>query len=265
MNPTLIAAQTAFDGTLPRRAGPIDASPDNEVRTDVRRLTPAESTVGELVAELPDAARILDRLGLDYCCHGDRTLAAACQSAGIDSLAVLAELAALIPSGATWVTLSAPDLADDIVATHHRYLREELPLLGALAAKVLQVHGARHPELAEVDRLLRELRADLEPHLDKEERVLFPAIHAVFEGRREFSFGTVANLIRVMTAEHDRAGQLLSALRAATGGYESPDDVCASFHSLYDRLAALEHDTHVHVHKENQRLFPAAVAKEAER
>lgn len=161
---------------------------------------------------------------------------------------------------ASWTGLAPPALADDILATHHAYLHEELPLLDALAAKVVSVHGERRPELHEVQRLVVAIRDDLEPHLAKEERVLFPAIHAIAAGRRDFPFGSVENPIRMMDVEHDRAGELLVELRAATHDYVVPDDACASYRSLYERLAELEHDTHVHIHKENHVLFPATVA-----
>ena len=219
-----------------------------------------DSSLGNLVVENPAAARVLERFGLDYCCHGDRTLGDACAAAGLDAGTVAAELGAA-PSVGTprWSTLDAPALARDIVDTHHRYLHEELPLLDALAAKVLSVHGERHPELGEVRRLVAALRADLEPHLAKEERILFPAIEALAAGRTEFAFGTVANPIRMMSSEHDRAGDLLAALRRVTGDYAVPPDGCASYRSLYERLAALEADTHLHIHKENNVLFPAAL------
>ena len=121
------------------------------------------------------------------------------------------------------------------------------------------MHGDRHPELTRVRDLVVALRDELEPHLAKEERVLFPAIHDLADGRRDFPFGTVGNPIRVMAAEHDHAGELLSQLRSATGGYAVPEDGCASYRSLYERLEALAMDTHLHIHKENHRLFPAAV------
>ena len=217
-------------------------------------------TLGELVAANPAAARTLDRLGLDYCCHGERTVADACADAGLDPAAVAAELDALPVEGdRTWTELDASALAEHIVATHHRYLHEELPLLDELAAKVLSVHGQNHPELVRVRGLVLAIRADLEPHLRKEEQVLFPAIAAAASGQREFPFGTVEQPIRVMLAEHDRAGELLAGLRAATSGYAVPDDACASYRSLYERLEALEADIHLHVHKENHALFPAAL------
>jgi regulator of cell morphogenesis and NO signaling len=207
------------------------------------------------------AARTFDQLGLDYCCHGDDTVAVACAAAGLEPSSVADRLAALGAAPRSgWTELDPPALADHIVATHHAYLREELPLLDALAAKVCAVHAERHPELHEVQRLVTELHADLIPHLTKEERILFPAIHAVAGDRRDFPFGSIANPIAVMGIEHDRAGMLLADLRAAADDFVVPDDACASYRSLYTRLAELEHDTHVHVHKENHVLFPAALA-----
>jgi regulator of cell morphogenesis and NO signaling len=220
------------------------------------------TTLATLVATNPAAARVFEQHGLDYCCHGQRTLAESCRDAGLEPETVGAELARAHVNG----TDPSPDITDpvtlagDIVDTHHRYLHEELPPLDALADKVLAVHGERHPELAEVRRLVAELRTELEPHLLKEECILFPAIEAVSRGRREFPFGSVANPIRMMTVEHDRAGEMLHALRQTTGGYASPADACASYRSLYERLAALELDTHLHIHKENNVLFPAVLA-----
>lgn len=219
-------------------------------------------TLGDLVAANPAAARVLDAYALDYCCQGDRDFAAACSAAGLDPAAVRAEIddAAADGDGIALTALAPEELADHIVATHHAYLHRELPLLDALAAKVASVHGDRHPELHDVRRLVAEIRADLEPHLLKEERVLFPAIHAIATGRRDFPFGSVANPIRMMRLEHDRDGALLAQLREAAGGFAVPDDACASYRSLYERLPALEHDTHVHIHKENHTLFPAVIA-----
>ena len=219
------------------------------------------ASLGQVVAENPAAARVLDRLGLDYCCHGHRSLTAACAETGLDPAEVIAELDDLPPDGdRSWAELAPPALADHIVETHHRYLKAELPLLDALAEKVLSAHGERHPELRDVRARVAEVRADLEPHLVKEERILFPAIHDLAGGRRDFPFGALDNPVRMMLLEHDRAGDLLAALRAATGGYTLPDDACASYRSLYERLEALEADTHRHIHKENHALFPAALS-----
>lgn len=218
-------------------------------------------TIGDIVTANPGAARVFERHGIDFCCGGRRLLADACSAAGLDVGAVLAELdGGPVYSAEGWARLEPTALVDHIVTTHHAYLHEELPLLDALAEKVLGAHRRRHPELADVRRVVGEIKADLEPHLMKEERVLFPAISAVAaEGGTELPFGSIANPIRMMMLEHDRAGELLAELRRVTDGYRVPDDGCASFRSLYERLALLEEDIHLHVHKENNVLFPAVL------
>jgi regulator of cell morphogenesis and NO signaling len=224
-------------------------------------------TLADLVTANPGLAIHLDRLGLDYCCGGRRRLAEAVDAAGLDAGEVLDALTGVepAPDADDWSTMSPAALADHLESTHHAYLRVALPRLCALADKVASVHGERHPELSEVARLVVELRADLEPHLLKEERVLFPMIREL-DGATvapEFHCGTLANPIRVMSQEHDAAGELLALLRATTGNHAVPADGCASYAALYAGLAELEADTHLHVHKENNVLFPAVLADEA--
>jgi regulator of cell morphogenesis and NO signaling len=218
------------------------------VRSLVGMTDVQDRSLGDIVAANPSAARVFERHGIDYCCGGGRSLVEACADRGVDASVVGRELDALpTDDPPAWAGLEPSALADHIVATHHAYLHQELPLLDALAGKVAAVHGRRHPELAEVARLVTLLRADLEPHLRTEEGVLFPAIRA----------GVVALDLGDVLDEHGRAGELLAGLRAATAGYAVPADGCASYASLYERLRALEADTHEHVHKENNVLFPA--------
>jgi regulator of cell morphogenesis and NO signaling len=217
-----------------------------------------DRTIGDLVAERPARARVLERLGIDYCCHGQRTLRDAVTSAGLHPGDVAAELDAVVDdAGAEIDRLEPVALIDHILATHHAYLHEELPLLVALADKVRDVHGGRHPELASVAALVEEIRTDLDPHLAKEEQILFPAIRSWADGQRDFPFGTLSNPVRMMMLEHDRAGELLEQLRTVTADYTAPADGCASYQMLYARLEHLEADTHRHVHLENNVLFPA--------
>lgn len=226
-------------------------------------------TLAAVVTRLPGATRVLEGHGLDYCCKGGRPLGEACAAQGVDTNEVLAQLHDLAGDDGTpadWASMSPAELVVHLEATHHAYLHTELPRLSELCAKVASVHGTRHPELDDVRRLYEELRADLEPHLMKEERVLFPAIRALCDddAAPAFHCGTLGSPISVMRFEHDRAGELLEGLRQVTGGYTTPADGCASYRALYEGLAELEADTHLHVHKENNVLFPAVLALESE-
>jgi regulator of cell morphogenesis and NO signaling len=222
-------------------------------------------TLAELVAANPARAIAMERLGLDYCCGGNEHFNAACARSGLDPDAVAEQLdaAPVLDDTHACAEMTTVELLAHLLVSHHGYLHEELPALDALAAKVVDAHGERHPELRHVHELITLLTEDLEPHLMKEERVLFPAIERLIAGAAEFPFGSINNPIRMMGIEHDRAGELLAQLREATDDYAVPADGCASYRSLYERLAFLDHDTRLHIFEENHLLFPKASALEA--
>ena len=95
---------------------------------------------------------------------------------------------------------------------------------------------------------------------------MFPLVHELQHatGLPSFHCGSVRNPIGVMHMEHDRVGELLARMRRLTGDYQPPADGCASYTALFAGLEQLEADTHLHVHKENNVLFPKAVQLEAE-
>jgi regulator of cell morphogenesis and NO signaling len=234
--------------------------------TDTRTGIDPGLTLASIVNQAPGSARVLESFGLGYCCGGRRSLLDACDERGVAVADVTAALdqVGLEPSP-DWVSMDAASLVDHLERTHHRYLHAELPRLIALAEKVAAAHGGRHPELLDVLADVLDLRDDLEPHLFKEEQVLFPMIRELCAADAAVSFhcGTLGNPISVMLIEHDRAGSLLEQLREHTGDYAVPADGCASYRALYQGLAELEADTHLHVHKENNLLFPAVLELES--
>ncbi len=160
--------------------------------------------------------------------------------------------------------LSLTAMADELEATHHAHLRAVLPEIHNRAAILADTHATRHPELAPLAALVQELRAELEPHLVTEEQVLFPFARQLdgADTMPRFPCGSVRNPIGVMMAEHDRTGELLARMRAATAGYVAHGDAPAGIQHLYQDLSELEADTLAHIHKENHGLFPAAMAAE---
>lgn len=229
-------------------------------------------SVAELTNRHPKWIPSLERLEIDYCCGGSKTFAKACADRGLDPVRILQELhrqeqlSAHPDVAGDWQALSLPDLADHIVATHHEYLKSELPSIALRLAKVVEKHGDRHPELRIVDQIYRELHAELGQHLLKEEQVLFPWVKRLAQvGAANFDSpcGSVTMPIRNMEMEHESAGRALERIRLLTNRYQAPEDACATYRSVLDRLAALERDLHLHVHKENNVLFPWAVQVES--
>jgi len=236
----------------------------------------ATKTVGEIAAEMPSATREFEKLGIDYCCGGSRTLGQACVEANISvdqALARLEEGLASTHSNARqdWQTQLLADLIGHITTTHHGFVREESPRIQALAAKVVGVHGKNHPELLQVQQIFAALAEELRVHLMKEEQMLFPYISLMEESTLAGEpappamFGTVANPVRMMMQEHDGAGDALRALRSVTTDYKVPEDACIRYRTLYGALAGFEADLHQHIHLENNILFPRAVAMETKR
>jgi len=233
-----------------------------------------EKTVRDLALENTGATRIFERLGIDYCCGGDRTLAQACDAAHIPVDRVLQSLETaklLRPANSkdhNWQTELLGDLVHHITNTHHKYTREEIARLDPLFAKVCSVHGANHPELFEIHNIFNGLAHELTTHMMKEEMVLFPYIVRMEEAVVEKTpvlpppFGTVQNPVAMMEHEHDTAGNALRSLRSTSNGYTAPPDACVSYQALYRGLAELEADLHQHIHIENNILFPRAIALE---
>ena len=231
-----------------------------------------ETSVGAIVAERLGRAEVFERLGIDYCCHGATPLEKACVERSLDVGHVLAEITESDLRAAKenlervdYSSMPAGDLADHIVATHHVYLRQELPRLSGLIDKVLAAHSAQHPELVDLRQTFAALHQELEMHLMKEERVLFPLVKQLEAALEPFSIhcGTVENPIRVMEHEHESAGSALERMRELTDNYRAPADGCPSFSALCDGLSRLESDLHLHIHKENNILFPKAAAIES--
>jgi regulator of cell morphogenesis and NO signaling len=242
-----------------------------KVRITRRRSGETSETLGEIAAKDLRKAQVFKKYGLDFCCGGKKTVQEACAEKGLDVTRVEQELALTgkqkdarpIPYN-DW---SPGFLADYIVNTHHSYVRKNLPDIRAYALKVMRVHGARHPELKTVYELVEQIHIELDAHLDIEEKILFPFIKALalagqnLRLREELPF-TAENPIRRMEVEHETVGKALASVRVLTNNYTLPEDACASYSLLYRMLEEFEEDLHLHVHLENNILFPKTLELE---
>ncbi len=230
------------------------------------------TTLADVAATSLSAVRTLERHGLDYCCGGKQSFDEACAAKGLKPESVMQEIERTPRPGASerdWQTAPLDEIVKHIVATHHEYLKAELPALGSRMDKVLAVHGAKDQQtLSRLGDVFGSLRAEMEMHMHKEESMLFPFLEQY--GRAEtlgrpvppVPFGSVANPIGTMEREHEGAGEALLEIRDLTGGFAYPSYACSTVRALFDGLKAMEADLHVHIHLENNILFPRAIALE---
>lgn len=230
----------------------------------------SETPIGQIVAEHPSSARLFERLGVDYCCGGDRSLRTACAREGLDADTVIRMLESDVDLDADdraagtdtdWTTAPLGTLIDHIEETHHAYLRRELPRLEALLEKVAHVHGTDAPWIVSVKEVFDELKPSMEAHIEKEEEIVFPFIRACVEDASTPAPDALdGDPIALMEEEHDETGAALKRMRTLSHDFALPEGGCNSFRALLDGLEDLETDTHQHVHKENSILFPRARA-----
>lgn len=230
-------------------------------------------TVREIALEMPVTTRIFEEFKIDYCCHGDTAFNEACLNVGADPDTVIRRIDGVLdmPNTAkdsSFAEMGLSDLIDHIFDKHHVYTREEINHLTPLMAKVANRHGDNKPYLLELKALFQSLCEDLEPHMMKEEMVLFPYIKKLEYGYVNHMnpsyppFGTVRHPVGMMEVEHEEVGELLSKMRTVTNDYTLPSEACPSFTALYHRLGELERDLHQHIHLENNLLLPRAVEME---
>ena len=233
-------------------------------------IATGNTTVREIVAGDFRAAGVFHQFGIDFCCSGGRTLAAACEARNLTPDAVICELERVCArpddSVVRFDGWDADTLAAYIVREHHSYVRWALPALTAHLQKLARAHGSKRPELHQVARRFESVAAEMTDHMEKEERVLFPYIQAIAEAARtnhptpQSPFASIDTPIKMMEDEHQWVGDAMKRIRQLTDGYAVPVDGCTTYRVAMQELEAFESDLHQHVHLENNILFPKARA-----
>lgn len=229
-------------------------------------------TLADVAATSLSAVTTLERHGLDYCCGGKQPFDEACLAKGLQPSDVMREIQQAQIFGSKdrdWQTAPLGDLVKHILATHHEFLKRELPAISNRMDKVLAVHGAKDPEmLPQMAAVYQNLYAEMDAHMHKEEEILFPFIEqygmaeAAGQPMPPVPFGTIANPITMMEREHEQAGGALEQIRSLTRDFELPSYACSTVRALYEGIQAVAADLHVHIHLENNILFPRAIALE---
>ena len=231
-----------------------------------------QKQIGQFVAEDFRTAAVFSKYGIDFCCKGDRTIEEVCQKNNIDSdelLNKLLDIASLNnQQSIDYRSWPLDLLAEYVEKKHHRYVEEKTPVLRQFLDKLCKVHGGRHPELFKINELFVASTGELAAHMKKEELILFPFIKKMVKAKLENgtlqrpSFGTVENPIAMMKHEHENEGERFREIAELSNNYTPPADGCNTYKVTFAMLDEFEKDLHLHIHLENNILFPEAIKLE---
>ena len=222
-----------------------------------------QTKIGDIVTKDFRAAEVFKKAGIDFCCGGSQSLEDACRDKKLDVAEIESELSKLENSepGSSYKfnEWKLDFLCDYIVNTHHQTVMKLLPELTFYTQKIAEVHGDNHPELSEIANLFAQVDTELRQHLRNEEEVLFPAIREVLKTNSAESKATIISEITRMTGEHEFAGGAMDKINELSHSYAVPDDGCNTYRVAYKLLEQFEDDLHIHVHLENNILYPKAM------
>ena len=228
------------------------------------KLIRKDYSLGEVVTVYPAVVKKFNDMELDYCCGGSKSLELALKEKGIDVDKFVEDLNKEFKEFkfensqyVDWREKSSEELISHIVETHHGETFRLLKEIDPLMVKVFRVHFSHDPELLmKVHSLFGKLKCELEEHLLKEENILFPLMIKYDKAKNEKEKKEIEEDIRIIVNEHEAAGDILKELAEVTDDYKVPEWGCISFKLLYDYLHDLEKDLFIHIHKENNILFP---------
>lgn len=235
-------------------------------------LKNTQKQIGEFVADDFRTAAVFAKHKIDFCCNGNRSIKEACEKKGIDSNLVIKELETVVNSSSNqsidYKSWPLDLLVEYIEKKHHRYVEEKIPVLRQFLDKLCRVHGERHPELFKINELFTASAGELTAHMKKEELILFPFIKKMVKANLDHGsvespqFKTVENPIAMMMEEHDNEGERFRQIAELTDDYNPPSDACNTYKVTYAMLEEFEKDLHLHIHLENNILFPEAIKLE---
>ena len=233
-----------------------------------------DQIIGELVANDYRTASVFKKYNIDFCCQGNRTINDACEAKEIDGKLVVADLNALVQSqeagSIDYQSWPLDLLAEYIEKKHHRYVEEKTQEIKPYLEKICRVHGGRHPELLEINEHFNATAGELAMHLKKEELMVFPFIKKMVKAKEEGTkvaapnFESIQFPIQAMMDEHTNEGDRFRLIEALSDNYTPPADGCNTYRVTFALLKEFEQDLHLHIHLENNILFPKAIELEKE-
>lgn len=235
-----------------------------------------ESFVTDLVLQDYRTSSVFRKYGIDYCCGGRVPLQMACHIRGLDIDLVKRELIdsvrnIQVPASTNFREWKTDFLVDYLIHVHHSYLLKNFPDLIETLESFVNGHKTKYPFLPRLLETIYQLRDDLLPHLEHEEKIIFPYIKQIvhaYESNESYASLLVKTLRKpidtMMTQEHEYISKRLHTLRELTSHYTPPPNACISHKVSFAKLQELDADLVQHLFLENEILFAKTIEIEKE-
>jgi regulator of cell morphogenesis and NO signaling len=224
-----------------------------------------DTIIADLAAYDYRTAQVLEHYGINFCCRGHRTINEVCESKNIIIDTLIRELNKALESKGTVEDFKSWPLgllAEYIETKHHRYARARIGLLTGLLSKICRKQADLQPELYEILEIFTLTAKDFIRHMEHEELIIFPYIKTMslykgnLSGKVLTEFKKVGKDILQMQEEHDYQLQGLLDIRELTNNFIPGASATFGSRKCLRLLKDFEQDLHLHLHLENNILYP---------
>ncbi len=230
-------------------------------------LLDPNTPLDQFLSAEPELRRLFDQLGLDGCGAESQSLAEVCQRHDLHPptvLRLLPILQAMKPprQEVSLELLTLRELCDHLEHTQQMTLREALAQLDRLTLAAAEQQGSEHPRLWEIRNAFVAFREQFVAHSREEAEEVFPLIRQLTsaeDGRRP-SRSALKSRLAGMIDEHNQADEALAELRALASDEGWRATCPAHLRTIPAAIVRLEQTFHEQIYRENQVLFPRALA-----
>jgi regulator of cell morphogenesis and NO signaling len=224
--------------------------------------------LAELAIHIPECIPLFEKYSFDFYQNGNQTLKEACDEKGLHFPDIDQELNALQQHSNQPYTIEDMDLElliNSINGQHHDNEAETLASIhkaiqGLIAAS--PGDAAHIAILCGIDKAFGELKETLLSHCEKEDKLLFPQIRKLLDLQKEkatvFQAAVLktTGLIKTLELEHTQSVSTLRNIKCLLHNLETAPEISQEYHKLMKAFKTFEADFHMHIHIENNVLFP---------
>lgn len=233
--------------------------------------TDADDTITQIIDGNLIAAKILARYRIDFCTEGHKTLREACRDAGVPAGKVMEKIKAAERSHerqlAAVGSMRIDALTRFLEKRYHSSTSESIAFIKTNLARVVRVHGRRHPEQEEINRTFAALTARLTVQMQHEAFILFPYIREMVKKGKRINtsiYRSARSPIREMISDQEAQDESLRKLDDLTHHYHVPSDCsCSAFRITYAAMKDLEKELLLYRSLEEDFLYPRALEMES--